>query len=375
MSEATFFVRTVYCVLIAIFTFCGVLRYCNFWQYSGKSVGELYPARKTIVVAYFSVLFLIPCALNPESRDAQLLAEAFWPLYIPALCSLAYKSFFYGDTKHKRLRIAVVGGLPAVAIAVMSVFAAVGGDTLWQSREVVDMVVITLGAALTIYSVSVSLWLGRLISMSRQGISLPSDPAFPLRFAQRILIISIFVQIIALVVYFINDVTINACFTLVLALLGACILIAILRPQREQPIVDNESMKSFSEAKDKQAASNTTEEKLPAHVVDSIELRIRDAVEKQQMFLNPNLTKSVLAQHLGINDLYLYLVLKQRFGQFNRYVNILRLNYSLDYQKRHPEAKREEIAMNCGFGSVRTYYRAKNQYWDNDSVIDGVSKD
>lgn len=237
------------------------------------------------------------------------------------------------------------------------------------------MVVITLGAALTLYSVSVSLWLGRLISMSRQGIILPADPAFPLRFAQRILIISIFVQVIALVVYFISDVTINACFTLLLSLLGAYILIAILRPQREQPIVDEESMQSLSAAKDKLTVSNTSDEKLPVHIVDSIELRIRDAVEKQQMFLNPNLTKSVLAQHLGINDLYLYLVLKQRFGQFNRYINILRLNYSLEYQKKHPEAKREEIAMNCGFGSVRTYYRAKNQYGDNEVGNVVVSKD
>ena len=38
------------------------------------------------------------------------------------------------------------------------------------------------------------------------------------------------------------------------------------------------------------------------------------------------------------------------------------MEYAMRYENEHPEVKREELALQSGFGSVRTYYRAKTQY-------------
>lgn len=177
-----------------------------------------------------------------------------------------------------------------------------------------------------------------------------------------------------------NSAFASATFAAVTALVGAVILVVILRPQRIEinnaGFVESDDCEAVEEnsdgvaqycediQEDDEAEEDETEvaAKLSAETIDKIELQIRDVVERDRLFLKPDLTKTMLASQLGINDLYLHIVLRKRFGPFNTYINTLRIEYAMRYEAAHPEVKREELALKSGFGSVRTYYRAKTQY-------------
>lgn len=181
-------------------------------------------------------------------------------------------------------------------------------------------------------------------------------------------------------VYQIDSPFASATFALVTALVGAGILVVILRPQRIA--IDNAGFAGSNDCEEiedkcdgvarysdeifeedeEQEEETEAATKLPVDVIDKIELQIRNAVERDRLFLKPDLTKATLVSQLGINDLYLHIVLRKRFGPFNTYINTLRIEYAMRYEAAHPEVKREELALKSGFGSVRTYYRAKTQY-------------
>ena len=193
---------------------------------------------------------------------------------------------------------------------------------------------------------------------------------FPRRFALGVFGLLLAVLCVAWGVHLSDSACASAAFAAVTAVCGAAILVVILRPQRvggtgfaqfcgDEPEEDTdcEDVSDCGENAEKNVAAI-----LPVQVMDKIERQVRDAVEHDRMYLNPDLTKAALVSLLGTNDLYLHIVLRQRFGPFNKYINTLRMDYAIRYENEHPGIKREELALKSGFGSVRTYYRAKMQY-------------
>lgn len=345
------YVRVSYAALIAIFMFCGVLRSRNLWPQAGKNINELYPARKMAIITYFSVLLLAPCLIYPQSSDARIFARCFWIIWIPAVSSLSFKRFFFGDLKHRKLRLALVGGMPAFAILVLFVFALRGGDTLFIYSERILLVAGVLGMALTLYLMNVTKWMWQLVF--DKGNREDSDKSPAMHFAEGMFWLPLAVMFLAWVTYIMDNPLANVILTTWITVSGAAILVIILQPQRM-----NSMNYEVVEAEETSGRAYN----LAPQLVDRIEGQIREVMEDNCLFLDPALTKTTLLSRLDTNSLYLHIVLKARFGSFNRYVNTLRLNYSMQYRREHPEAKCEEVAMKCGFGSVRTYYRAKKLY-------------
>lgn len=358
------YMRVAYAALVLIFMFCGVLRCCNLWPQYGKSPDELYPARRIVVCAYFSVLLLLPCILYPHSPDARLFARCFWILYIPAVTSLAFKRFFYGDARHTQLRIALVGGVPFIVALVMSCVAMGGGERLSAYGGIVVKVAGALGAVLTAYQLHVTLWLWHLITCADARSS--DDSLFPRNFALGMFILSVSVQTLIWVEFFFGNQLTNTVFAAAIAFIGAVVVLVILHPQRldktarrstkaEVPVTEAEVCAV-------PAPGNAVLKKLSMPVIDRIESQIRDAMERDRMFLDSDVSVAKLSARVNVNEKYLNAVLRHRFGKFNAYISILRLKYSIHYIEEHPDAKIEEVAISCGFGSVRTYYRVKNDY-------------
>lgn len=101
---------------------------------------------------------------------------------------------------------------------------------------------------------------------------------------------------------------------------------------------------------------------LPPEMLDELEAKVRRIFQEDKIFLNPNLNKNELASLLGTNRTYLTIVFRERFESFYAYVNRLRLEYANEYSRVHPDATRQEVAANSGFGSPRTYSRVLKQY-------------
>lgn len=83
-------------------------------------------------------------------------------------------------------------------------------------------------------------------------------------------------------------------------------------------------------------------------------------VEEGQLYLNPNLTVSDLAQALNTNRTYVSTYLSQKRGQtFYDYINELRITEkSIPLMEEHPEYKLEYVAAQSGFSSMATFRRA-----------------
>lgn len=227
-----FNIGVAYAALLFIFVLCGVLRSIDFWTPLGvKNADEIYPARRIVACIYFSVVLLLPCALHPQSADAQLLARCFWVLFIPAATALGYKRFFFGDKLHKRLRIALVGGVPVLFTLALSCVALVGGNVLVQHEKAVIHAAGILGALLTAYEIHVMIWLFHIMS-GTDTAARAADELFPKNFALRMLWVSSLVLIATWVIFLLDSVLANAAFAGSIALIGLLILLVILHPQR-----------------------------------------------------------------------------------------------------------------------------------------------
>lgn len=87
---------------------------------------------------------------------------------------------------------------------------------------------------------------------------------------------------------------------------------------------------------------------------------VRDLVEQQEVFLNPNLTLGELASLANSNPRYVSHAIKQEQGVgFSEYINGIRINRAqrilLDPHNHHLSF--EQITEQCGFSSTRTFYR------------------
>lgn len=96
--------------------------------------------------------------------------------------------------------------------------------------------------------------------------------------------------------------------------------------------------------------------------LDSIERQIRDFVEGKKQYLDPKLVQKTLEKKLGVNHYYLSEVFARRFGSLSQYLKTLRMEQAIRYVAEHPNAKQVEVAHHSGFGSEKSYYRAKITY-------------
>ncbi len=88
--------------------------------------------------------------------------------------------------------------------------------------------------------------------------------------------------------------------------------------------------------------------------------RIDESMEKECLYLNPDLSLNVLAEHIGTNRTYVSKAIKDAKGcNFSDYVNRFRLDYAIELMKNSPKESIvvQNIAVQCGCGSIQTFYR------------------
>lgn len=364
----TIFCTVIYSLTVCAFLFCAVLRMLDLWKSQSRNVDEMYPARKLATVMYLLGAMQFPVVIHPASGDAWLLAQCFWVLYIPMAYSLGIKRFFFGDREYTQLRLWLVGGVPVAFLLGLFAIACLGGNVLAEMSTSILICATVIAVGLAVYQLRVSLWLRRLIINFNHDIY-SSDENFPSKFATGITTVASLAIVIAWVVFLLGDRLWLTSFSLFITLIAVGVLVVILHPQRECASDKGkvEEMKTAAriEFTDGNAPTPTNEGseqkqgKLSEQMLDQIEQRIREIVEGQQLYLNPELNRVSLDAMLGINHYYMSQAFALRFGSYYKYVNTLRLDYAAQYAASHPEAKTLEIAYAAGFGSVRSYQRIR----------------
>lgn len=96
------------------------------------------------------------------------------------------------------------------------------------------------------------------------------------------------------------------------------------------------------------------------HVPTSLMERIDNAMLKDNLFMQPELSLTTLCEKVGTNRTYVSKAIKDAKGcNFPDYVNRFRLDYAIELMKATPkdDIVIQNIAMQCGCGSIQTFYR------------------
>lgn len=323
--------------------------------------------------SYFAVCLQIPYIFHWHSADAWLLVRSFFIIYIPAISSLALKSFFFGNKRWRRLRLTLIGGLPGAVVAGLFVLACFGGGVSVRS-DVFLAAIIVVALFLLAYLLRVTVWLRRQIGVFIHG-EYSNEEDFPVRFASSIVFVPMLATAVAWWVFLCDSRAMTAVLDVAMSVLGLIILLVILHPQRNGNgmLSSNVIEECLSASDDDDAAEEPEADReerpvrhktsvLPDYVKDRLEQQIRTLINERQLFLKPGLKRSELSEMIGSNRTYVSIVFKERFGSFYGYINKLRIEYAIHYAGTHPDADQYEIAVNSGFGSVKTYTRVKKAY-------------
>lgn len=93
--------------------------------------------------------------------------------------------------------------------------------------------------------------------------------------------------------------------------------------------------------------------------------KLKKIMEVDRMYLDPTLSLITLSAKLGTNRTYVSQAVKSAFGcNFSDFVNKYRIDYAVELMKSRPKSEIfiQNIATECGCGSVQTFYRYFKQY-------------
>jgi len=93
-----------------------------------------------------------------------------------------------------------------------------------------------------------------------------------------------------------------------------------------------------------------------------VKSRLKALFIEEKIYLNKDLTIWDLACKLGTNRTYLSQIINNDYGRnFSAFVNSYRASHAENLQKSHPELSQADIADLSGFGSVKSWKRARKE--------------
>ena len=110
-------------------------------------------------------------------------------------------------------------------------------------------------------------------------------------------------------------------------------------------------------------AENTDEiEEIPT-VKRMLREKFEEVMEKEQLFLQPDLRLDQVALAIGTNRTYLLEILRRDMDMtFKEYVNRRRIEYAERLMEKNPETPKNEIASRSGYNTFSSFYRNMKQY-------------
>lgn len=126
--------------------------------------------------------------------------------------------------------------------------------------------------------------------------------------------------------------------------------------QKQRPMDSDIVTENFEENFDMNTTVDTPEEKIDEKSFYSIiEQKLESICEKEQLYLEPDLTRESLCQRLSIGRTYLSMYLHSRGLTFYQYINSLRLEYAIKLMQEHPDIPVREVSNMSGFRSQTTF--------------------
>jgi len=346
-----------------------------------------YPDRKLLTLFYAVPIILLPYVLNPASHASWLLVKGYYPLTHFFYCAVLLFNYFGKVRQWRRwlssgIAASVLVSIAATLLLAVSLMPECKINEAWE--HTLNSIIIAVGLLMTIYC-GVAIWQvwQWIHEYSTDNFSNIDD--FPLPYARGVIVIPIIHALLIWPMVLLDSPKWLATMQLLLAVFNIFFLISALPSKRkgnplEQMIEDNR------EADNEEVLEQTlpTEEhpeiieqrpkERQMDIPEQTRQKIADGIEKalvrQRLYLNPNLRLKEVVEVCGYSQAYVSRVLREQYGGFFDYVNILRCRHVDEYIARHPEVTKEEAIIKSGFKDRQNYYRIKKHLFQNDSQED-----
>lgn len=346
-----------------------------------------HPDRKLLTLFYVVPIILLPYILNPASHASWLLVKGYYPLTHFFYCAVLLFNYFGKVRQWRRwlssgIAASVLVSIAAALLLAVSLMPECKINEAWE--HTLNSIIIAIGLLMTIYC-GVAIWQvwQWIHEYSTDNFSNIDD--FPLPYARGVIVIPIIHALLIWPMVLLDSPKWLAIMQLLLAVFNIFFLISALPSKRkgnplEQMIEDNR------EADNEEVLEQTlpTEEhpeiieqrpkERQVDIPEQTRQKIADGIEKalvrQRLYLNPNLRLKEVVEVCGYSQAYVSRVLREQYGGFFDYVNILRCRHVDEYIARHPEVTKEEAIIKSGFKDRQNYYRIKKHLFQNDSQED-----
>ena len=346
-----------------------------------------HPDRKLLTLFYAVPIILLPYVLNPASHASWLLVKGYYPLTHFFYCAVLLFNYFGKVRQWRRwlssgIAASVLVSIAAALLLAVSLMPECKINEAWE--HTLNYIIIAVGLLMTIYC-GVAIWQvwQWIHEYSTDNFSNIDD--FPLPYARGVIVIPIIHALLIWPMVLLDSPKWLAIMQLLLAVFNIFFLISALPSKRkgnplEQMIEDNR------EADNEEVLEQTlpTEEHpeiieqrpkerqmdIPEQTCQKIADGIEKALVRQRLYLNPNLRLKEVVDVCGYSQAYVSRVLREQYGGFFDYVNILRCRHVDEYIARHPEVTKEEAIIKSGFKDRQNYYRIKKHLFQNDSQED-----
>ncbi len=346
-----------------------------------------YPDRKLLTLFYAVPIILLPYVLNPASHASWLLVKGYYPLTHFFYCAVLLFNYFGKVRQWRRwlssgIAASVLVSIAAALLLAVSLMPECKINEAWE--HTLNSIIIAVGLLMTIYCGAAVWQVWQWIhEYSTDNFSNIDD--FPLPYARGVIVIPIIHALLIWPMVLLDSPKWLATMQLLLAVFNIFFLISVLPSKRkgnplEQMIEDNR------EADNEEVLEQTlpTEEhpeiieqrpkERQMDIPEQTRQKIADGIEKalvrQRLYLNPNLRLKEVVDVCGYSQAYVSRVLREQYGGFFDYVNILRCRHVDEYIARHPEVTKEEAIIKSGFKDRQNYYRIKKHLFQNDSQED-----
>ena len=346
-----------------------------------------HPDRKLLTLFYAVPIILLPYVLNPASHASWLLVKGYYPLTHFFYCAVLLFNYFGKVRQWRRwlssgIAASVLVSIAAALLLAVSLMPECKINEAWE--HTLNSIIIAVGLLMTIYC-GVAIWQvwQWIHEYSTDNFSNIDD--FPLPYARGVIVIPIIHALLIWPMVLLDSPKWLATMQLLLAVFNIFFLISALPSKRkgnplEQMIEDNRDA-DIEEALEQKLPTEEHPEiieqrpkerqmDIPEQTCQKIADGIEKALVRQRLYLNPNLRLKEVVDVCGYSQAYVSRVLREQYGGFFDYVNILRCRHVDEYIARHPEVTKEEAIIKSGFKDRQNYYRIKKHLFQNDSQED-----
>ena len=346
-----------------------------------------YPDRKLLTLFYVVPIILLPYILNPASHASWLLVKGYYPLTHFFYCAVLLFNYFGKVRQWRRwlssgIAASVLVSIAAALLLAVSLMPECKINEAWE--HTLNSIIIAVGLLMTIYC-GVAIWQvwQWIHEYSTDNFSNIDD--FPLPYARGVIVIPIIHALLIWPMVLLDSPKWLAIMQLLLAVFNIFFLISALPSKRkgnplEQMIEDNreadneEVLEQTLPTEEHPEMTEQRPKKRQRDIPEQTRQKIADGIEKalvrQRLYLNPNLRLKEVVEVCGYSQAYVSRVLREQYGGFFDYVNILRCRHVDEYIARHPEVTKEEAIIKSGFKDRQNYYRIKKHLFQNDSQED-----